>query len=135
SWAAWLDQSEAASASTIKRHAHDLAVASHSAAQFALLVEIETHLDAVVPHLVLFSVSSPEDHRHSSPREQPTAGELLGAVIDPFPIIGALALRPHGGERGHGQRHNHVDLVGLLVLCDAPTARGLDRNRARDCEA
>jgi hypothetical protein len=75
--AALLDESEAASASTIKRQAHDLAVASHSAAQFALLVEIETHLDAVVPHLVLFSVSSPEDHRHSSPREQPTAGELL----------------------------------------------------------
>jgi hypothetical protein len=103
--AALLDESEAASASTIKRQAHDLAVASHSAAQFALLVEIETHLDAVVPHLVLFSVSSPEDHRHSSPREQPTAGELLGRraviVVDPFPMIGALALRrPSSSIRG-----------------------------------
>jgi hypothetical protein len=71
-----LDESQAASG-TIKRQAHELAVASHSAAQLALLVKIETDLDAVVAHLVLFSVSSSVDQRHSSPREQPTAGELL----------------------------------------------------------
>jgi hypothetical protein len=128
--------SEAASASTIKRHAHDLAVANHPAAQLALLVEIETHLDAVVAHVVLLSASSSEDQRHSPPWQQPAAGELLGHlaanVVDPFPIVCALA--PHGGERGHAERHHHVDLVRLLVLRDAPTARGLDRNGARDCE-
>jgi hypothetical protein len=37
--AALLEESEAASASTIKRDAHDIAVASHPAAQRALLVE------------------------------------------------------------------------------------------------
>ena len=49
-------------------------------------------------------------------------------------MVRALALRPHGGERGHGQRHHHVDLVRLLVLRDAPTARALDRDGATDGE-
>ena len=59
----------------------------------------ERHLDAVVAHLVLLSVSSSGDQRHSSPRQQPPAGELLGHravnVVEALPMVRALALRPH----------------------------------------
>ena len=37
-------------------------------------------------------------------------------------------------KRRHRQRHDDVDLVGLLILADAPAARGLDCDGATDCQ-
>ena len=47
-------------------------------------------------------------------------------------VVRRFALSTHAGERGHRERNYNVDLVGLLVLGDAPTSARLDCNRTTD---
>jgi len=45
-------------------------------------------------------------------------------------VVIALAWAAHGSQRRHRSGNDIVDLVALLLLADAPAARGLDRNGA-----